>query len=106
LYKILEYEFRVGKKWPSLRTFLAAFEPEFKALRLSAKSLDNFLHDLRDKCAHIKLGSAAQLGITGLSTHDADLVDKIMPILRRAVMLHLSGKYPALRFSNPAPTAR
>jgi hypothetical protein len=103
LYKILEHEFRVDKKWPGLQDLLAPCEAHFKALGASAKSLDNFLHDLRDKCAHIRIGKKSELGITGLNSHDTALVEKVMPLLRQAVFLHLSKKYPNLRFSPPAP---
>jgi hypothetical protein len=104
LYKILEHELRDGKKWPGLQDILGPCEEDFKALGLSAKSFDNLLHDLRDKCAHIRIGKKNELGITGLSSRDTELVDKMMPLLKRAVFLQLSRKYPNLKFS--APTAR
>ncbi|MCK1293999.1 hypothetical protein [Bradyrhizobium sp. 30] len=106
LYKILEHEFRVGKKWPGLRAVLAPWVLEFQSLAVSRQSLDNFIHDLRDRCAHIKTGNSGELGFTGLSTHDMEVVDKVTPILRKVIAAHLSTKYPYLKFSNPTPITR
>jgi hypothetical protein len=106
LYKILEHEFREGKKWPGLRKALAPWDAEFRALAVSGQPLDNFIHSLRDRCAHIKTGKSGELGFTGLSTRDIEVVDKVMPILAKVVAAHLSDEYPGLRFSNPVPVAR
>ncbi|MBW5434537.1 hypothetical protein FXB41_07025 [Bradyrhizobium canariense] len=96
LYKVIEHEFREGKKWPRLQNFVSPWEAEFRALGVSGQSLPNFLHSLRDKCAHIKVGN--ELGITGLSTADADLVGAVMPILEKVVVSQLAEQYPSLRF--------
>lgn len=98
LYKMLEHEFRIGKKWPNLRTALAHLDEEFRSLKISSRSLDNFIHDLRDRCAHIKIGNSGDLGLTGLSTEDAEVVEKVIPLLMKAIQTHFSKKYPAFRF--------
>jgi hypothetical protein len=98
LYKILEHEFRIGKKWPDLRKALAPWDEEFRSLKISSQLLDNFIHDLRDRCAHIRIGNSGELGLTGLSTEDTEVVEKVVPIIMKVVQAHLSQKYPALRF--------
>jgi hypothetical protein len=101
-YKVLEHEFREGKKWALLGEALAPWENEFRALEVTKQSLQNFVHALRDKCAHIKIGSSNELGFTGLSTRDMEVVEKVMPILKKAISAHLTGKYPSLRFTDPS----
>jgi hypothetical protein len=71
LYKVFELEFRQKKKWVGLNEFLKNYETEYRALKLSSRSLPNLLHELRDKCAHIKIGNEDDLGIVGLDGRDA-----------------------------------
>jgi hypothetical protein len=48
---------------------------------------------------HIKIGNRNAAGFTGLSTRDTEVVEKVMPILKKIVFAHLSRKHPSLRFS-------
>ena len=77
-HKILEHEFRVGKKWPNLRKALGPWDEEFRSLKVSSQLLVSFIHDLRNRCAHIRIGNSGDLGLTGLSTEDTEAVDKVM----------------------------
>lgn len=55
LYKFLELEFKEkGKFTNEFGEFLNQYEKEFKDLNLSNRLLKNYIHELRDKCAHIK----------------------------------------------------
>lgn len=98
LYKILELEFRRGSKWVGLSERLDKFEEKYKALNVSNRSLKNLLHELRDKCAHIKTGREETLGIVGVDHQDAVVIAKLMPLVREVVLTSLEGSLPGLKF--------
>jgi hypothetical protein len=99
-YKVLELEFRSGKKWPGLKSVLAPYEEEYRKLELSGRTFENLLHEMRDKCAHIKLGDDSDsFGITGLSGRDLSAVEKLFPLLKKILFAHLGGKYSSLKFT-------
>ena len=103
-YKVLELEFRSGKKWPGLKTLLAPYEEEYRKLKVSGRTFENCLHEMRDRCAHIKLGDGSDngsdnLGITGLIGRDLTAVEKLFPLLKKVIFVHLSGKYSRLKFT-------
>jgi hypothetical protein len=100
VYKVLELEFRSGKKWPGLKALLAPYEDEYQKLGLSSRTFENFIHEMRDRCAHIKLGDgSAKFGITGLSGRDMNAVEKLFPLLKKIIFAHLSEKYSRLNFT-------
>ena len=101
LYKAFELEFREGRKWPKLAEAFAPYEARFRELDITPRSLQNLFHDLRDKCAHIKLGSSGDFGIIGLDGPDAKAVAAIFPLLKEIMSAHMSAKYSALQFSAP-----
>lgn len=55
-YKILELELRKNGYWTGLDDYLKQYEQKFAGLHTSKAKLKNFLHNYRDKCAHIKTG--------------------------------------------------
>ena len=70
LYKWLELEFKTKGRWNnSFISFTDQVEDEFQKRNFSKKKFSNYLHDIRDKCAHIKSNSDA-LGVTSLSYED------------------------------------
>jgi len=98
LYKILELEFRVVGHWIGLRELLAPYEADYKALNLSDRKLPNLIHEMRDKCAHIKLGGNDSLGIIGLDGSDATIVNALVRLLYRIITNHLNSKSMDLAF--------
>jgi hypothetical protein len=103
LYKAFELEFRVGKKWPGLRDALAPYDQGYRALKISDRSMENIFHELRDKCAHIKIGNSEDLGIIGLDGADAKKVASVLQLFKEAITQHISMKYPDLdlKFAPP-----
>lgn len=70
LYKWLELEFKIKGKWnDGFLSFSKSVEDEFKKREFSKKKFSNYLHDIRDKCAHIKSNNDI-LGVTSLSYED------------------------------------
>ncbi len=85
LYKILESEFKMGGKWIHRRldAFLNSYQPDFSHLGI-VKKPSKFLHELRDRCAHIRTGKKQEVfGVTHLNHKEATLVQKILPLLAR-----------------------
>ncbi|WP_321422751.1 hypothetical protein [uncultured Methanobacterium sp.] len=56
LYKLLELEFKEKGKWKDKEfdNFIMRFEDDFNKLNLSNRELKNYIHEIRDRCAHIK----------------------------------------------------
>jgi hypothetical protein len=102
LYKILELEFRFKRKWQGLQQLLEPYEKEYKAMNVSPRGLVNLLHDMRDRCAHIKVGGDDSLGIVGLDGPDPKIVVAMVPFLLRVIAIHLTTKYTGLTFQLPA----
>jgi hypothetical protein len=95
LFKILEYAFKHHRrKWsPKLDLLFGHFEKEYLEMDISKKSMKALFIDLRDKCAHIKLGDANYLGIVGIGSRDTELVQKFMPLLMKVVHKFVFEKY-------------
>lgn len=95
LFKILEYAFKHNRtKWsPKLDLLFGHFKREYLEMGISKKSMKALFIDLRDKCAHIKLGDANYLGIIGIGSRDMELVQKFMPLLVKVVQKLVFEKY-------------
>ena len=98
LYKILELEFRVEGRWIGLQELLEPYDRSYKALNLSLRSLPNLIHEMRDKCAHIKVGGNDSLGIVGLDGPDAKIVVELVKLLGKVIVQHLTSKSIGLTF--------
>jgi hypothetical protein len=98
LYKILELEFRVARRWIGLQKLLAPYYNDYKALNIGARPLSKLIHQMRDKCAHIKVGGNDSLGIIGLDGPDAKIVTALVGLLLRILSNHLNSKSMGLTF--------
>ena len=99
LYKIFELEFKFGRKWKKgLDDLLSPYQERYKELKVSDRALRNVIHELRDKCAHIKTGSNDDLGIVEMDHADIKVVSTLMPLLMRIIADHISEKYTHLKF--------
>jgi len=86
LYKLLELSFRRGGRWDyaALRGALEAHGSDFVRLA-GGRSAVSYLHDLRDRCAHIRTGRTGQqaFGVTHLRHDQAMKVEKALAPLKR-----------------------
>lgn len=80
-YKLLELNFKDGNLWrhDSINKLLNSFQEDFVALGYNKEPI-KVLHDIRDRCAHIKTGK--NLGVTHLNHSAAVKVSELLPILR------------------------
>lgn len=80
LYKLLELRFKSEGQWRSdeYETFLKEFSDEWQALKISPRTLRNYIEDVRDRCAHVRTRSDA-LGVTTLSNKDAVEINSVLP---------------------------
>lgn len=94
-FKILEHDFKLNRrKWkPELDVLLSNFTEEYAALRLSGMGMKAFMIDLRDKCAHIKLGDADKLTIVGIGSPDTELAIRFLPLLIKVIQKHVFDAY-------------
>jgi hypothetical protein len=108
LYKIFELEFKFGGKWNGLDALLAPYQEQYGALKISDRALRNIIHELRDKCAHIKTGSNDDLGIVGLDHADTKIVSALMPLLINIIANYISEKHAYLKIvvSEPPVASR
>ena len=64
-------------------------------MKISPRTLRNYIDDVRDRCAHLRMRSDA-LGVTMLSNKDASEVDSVLPLVTKicaiAVNRHLKTK--------------
>lgn len=86
LYKLLENRFKQRGSWDvkALASFLQPYEGEFRQLGYEAMPA-SVLHDLRDRCAHIKTGRGGKremLGVTHMNLKEAVRVERVLPVLR------------------------
>jgi len=81
VYKILEGHFRKRGKWreKELKAFLGQFSVAFDKMGITIP-LHNYIHALRDRCAHIKTGKGAT-GVTQLSQRQAAEVQRFLPLM-------------------------
>jgi len=98
LYKILELEFRIAGDWIGLQELLAPYDADYKALNISKRKLSKLIHEMRDKCAHIKVGGNDSLGIIGLDGSDAKIVTALVRLLYGILTNHLNRKSMDFRF--------
>lgn len=82
LYKILEHHFKKRGKWQKneLKAFLSQFSDKLNKMSISTP-LDNYIHSLRDRCAHIKTGKDIS-GVTQLSQRQAAEVETFLPFMK------------------------
>ncbi len=98
LYKIIENAFKARGKWnkKELKEFLNQFEDDYKKDIRTKSSLYSYIHNLRDKCAHIKT-SKNRYGVTYLSNRQVVEVNKFLPFMRKMCVNLLNslsgGKY-------------
>jgi hypothetical protein len=103
LYKMFELEFRKHRKWTGLRELFASHEDDYSKLNISKSPLLSLFHDMRDKCAHAKIGGEEKIGIMALNNPDAKVVQSLLPFLLRIITEHITTKVPGLRFSQTHP---
>ncbi len=103
LYKILELEFRMAGRWVGLQKLLVLYDDDYKALNISTRSLPNLIHEMRDKCAHIKVDGNDDLGIVGLDGPDAKIVAELAKLLRRILTNYLTSRAMGLTFVHTPP---
>lgn len=94
-FKILEHDFKLGRrKWkPEFDTLLSHFSTEYDALQLSKLGMKALMINLRDKCAHIKLGDAGNLTIIGIGSPDTDLLIGFLPLMTKVIQKHVFDAY-------------
>lgn len=83
-YKIIEKEFRAKGHWKSnlLERFLLKYLSLFQDAGFHTKPAP-LLHEVRDKCAHIKTGTKKEvIGVTHLNHKEAVRVERLLPILK------------------------
>jgi len=106
-YKILELEFRKNGHWVGLDKHLQHYEGAFRDLNISKSKLRNFLHNYRDKCAHIKIGSRDEIGRTGMGSREGAIVSKFLPLFHTIVADLLNQKYPdRIKLAGPGKLER
>ncbi len=91
LYKILENHFKRRGRWQKieLNAFLCQFSAKFDEMGIP-RPLDDYIHYLRDKCAHIKTGKDV-LGVTQLNPRQAVEVGKFLPFLKNICITLLNS---------------
>ncbi len=84
LYKIIENEYRTKGKWKrQLNDLLLKHEGLFAEAGFTSKP-SSLLHEVRDRCAHIKTGTKREvLGVTHLNHKEAVRVNLLLPILKK-----------------------
>jgi hypothetical protein len=92
-YKILEFELRRTGYWKGLDDHIKRYEKAFAELDISKAKLKNFLHNYRDKCAHIKIGRYDEIGLTGLGSKDGEIIGKFMRLFHTIVADLLNQRY-------------
>lgn len=95
-YKLLEMNFKEGGHWrhAAVHKLLDPFRAAFISLGHTKEPV-KVLHDLRDRCAHIKTGRAQAsetLGVTHLNHAAAVKVSKLLPVLRAVCATVLNDK--------------
>jgi hypothetical protein len=96
-YRVIELDFKIKTKWPDLPSLLAPFEVEYRDLNISKMSFENYIHAMRDKCAHL---SAADLRDDGEKDVSDENLQKLFELLKRVMFSHLATKFP-LQIEHP-----
>lgn len=86
LYKLLELQYRKSGKWEKKRLseIFSRYENDFKALDIKNDPVA-LLHELRDKCAHIRTvgkGNRMVFGVTQLNHSELTRVSRVLPVVR------------------------
>jgi hypothetical protein len=105
MYKILENHFKSKGRWniKALDAFLGRFSSEFDAQGFQG-NLAGVLHNLRDKCAHIKVGSKREtLGVTHLNHPEAVKAEKALKVLKNVCASLLNERAEGAFFVTPVP---
>lgn len=94
LYKLLELEFKEKGKWKKqeFNDFLGRFEDDFNKLKLSNRELKNYIHDIRDRCAHIKSNKDI-LYVIELDNKSQTEVKKFLGFLTEMCAILINEKY-------------
>jgi hypothetical protein len=96
-YKVLDLASGGQKGFsPVVQGLIDKRDPQFQQLHLSARKFRNFIHEYRDKCAHIYTGNDPALGIVGLASADAECVHKVMPLMRETMIEAVHTCFPNL----------
>lgn len=83
-YKIIEEKFKNAGRWDTrqLDKFLEAYRARFAEKGFN-KEPASLIHELRDKCAHIRTGAKKEaFGVTQLNHKEAVRVAELLPLLR------------------------
>jgi hypothetical protein len=105
MYKILENHFKSKGRWnkKALDVFLEKFSSEFYAQGFQG-NLAGVLHNLRDKCAHIKVGTRREsLGVTHLNHVEAVRAEKALKVLNNVCASVLNERAEGAFTVMPAP---
>jgi hypothetical protein len=92
LYRLLELLFRSDGRW-AVTQIDEAFAPHsarLKALGIQRR-LVNYVHEVRDKCAHIRTGKGT-FGVTHLNNKEATAVQNLLPIMQEVCLLALNQR--------------
>jgi len=98
LYKLLEMEFKKKRKWSNeYDELIHGFKKEFAELGILMKPT-NYIHCLRDRCAHVKTGKDV-IGVTQLSNKDMIEVNRFLPLMTKICTSLINKKYSDQGFS-------
>lgn len=98
-YKIIENEFKSKGRWQTrkLDQFLSDYISLFKNAGFHSKPAA-LLHEVRDRCAHIKTGGKKEvIGVTHLNHKEAVRTDRLLPILKE-ICINVVNKKAGGRF--------
>jgi hypothetical protein len=97
LYKVLDLASRGERGFSSVvRGLIDKRDCQFQGLGLSDRKFRNFIHEYRDKCAHIYTGNDRAFGIVGLTSADAESVRNVMPLMRETMIEAVHTCFPDL----------
>jgi hypothetical protein len=97
LYKVLEIASEGAKGFsPTVKQIIDNRNSDFKELHVSNRNFIKFVHEYRNKCAHIYSGGDLTLGIVGLVSAEAENVRKVMPLMLETMFEVIRTCYPSL----------
>lgn len=98
LYKLLELEFKQKGHWKTeFNEFLVRFELLFQEIAVYNKTLVNYVHELRDKCAHVK-NNKDVIGVTELNPKERAAVEKFLPFFIQICTKLIKEKHDGIDF--------
>lgn len=104
-YKIIENEFREKGHWRSkeLDAFLSTHASLFKDAEFHSTPV-SLLHEVRDRCAHIKTGKKKEVtGVTHLNHREAARTERLLPILKEICIELINKKAKGSFFLSGKP---